>query len=244
MTTNVTENFLVAPQNSPSEGASGSRRARLTKKYLEPADRLGEVLFGVIMVLTVTLTAGFAADTGKEGVRELLLAAIGCNIAWGFIDGIMYVMSCITERGAQARLMTAIQNAPNDAAALEIARQAVDTKFDLLTESDERNALYRSIVVHARSSTSGRVTVKKEDVLGAVACFWLVFISCLPAALPFLIFSTPYIALRVSNLLLVVMLFFIGMRWGYYACASRIGTGLIMAALGLVLVGVAIAFGG
>ena len=244
MASNVNENLVVSNPDSATSASSGSRLTRLTQKYLDPADRLGEVLFGVIMVLTVTLTAGFAADTGKEGVRELLFAAIGCNIAWGFIDGIMYVMSCITERGSQARLIASIQNAQTDAAVLEIVRQAVDAKFDLLTESDERNALYQSIVVHARSRSAGRVTVKKEDLLGAIACFWLVFISCLPAALPFLIFSTPYIALRVSNLLLVVMLFFIGMRWAYYVCASRIGTGLIMAALGLVLVGVAIAFGG
>lgn len=244
MASNVTDNCLFTPQDSPSGAPSGSRLARPTQKYLDPADRLGEVLFGVIMVLTITLTAGFAADTGKEGVRELLLAAIGCNIAWGFIDGIMYVMSCITERGGQARLIAAIQDAHNDRVALDIVQQAVDSKFDLLTESDERNALYRSIVVHARSRSAGRVSIRKEDVLGALACFWLVFISCLPAALPFLIFSTPYIALRVSNLLMVLMLFFIGMRWAHYAYTTRIGTGLVMAALGLLLVGVAIAFGG
>jgi hypothetical protein len=32
-------------------------------------------------VLAVTLTAGFAVDEGRAGVRELLLAAIGCNVA-------------------------------------------------------------------------------------------------------------------------------------------------------------------
>ena len=82
-----------------------SERVGFTHKYLDPSERLGEILFGVIMVLTVTLTAGLTADGGREGVHELLLAAIGCNIAWGFIDGIMYVMSCVTERAAKARLI-------------------------------------------------------------------------------------------------------------------------------------------
>jgi hypothetical protein len=72
------------------------------------------------MVLTVTLTAGLTADSGKEGVHELLLAAIGCNVAWGIIDGIMYVMSCITERGGQARFMLALQTAANRGAAPDI----------------------------------------------------------------------------------------------------------------------------
>jgi hypothetical protein len=37
-----------------------SKRLSFAQKHLDPADRLGEVLFGVIMMLTFTLTAGFA----------------------------------------------------------------------------------------------------------------------------------------------------------------------------------------
>ena len=65
-------------------------------KYLDPASRLGEILFGLIIVLTVTLSAGLTADEGRAGVRQLLAAAIGCNLAWGIIDAVMYVMNCIT----------------------------------------------------------------------------------------------------------------------------------------------------
>jgi hypothetical protein len=53
------------------------------------------------------------------------------------------------------------------------------------------------------------------------------------------IFSSPHVALRVSNVLMVVMLFVIGMKWGDYAYSSRIGAGMIMAAVGLVVVGTA-----
>jgi len=37
------------------------------ERYLEPADRLNEVLFGLIMVLTFTLTAGFAVGESEDG---------------------------------------------------------------------------------------------------------------------------------------------------------------------------------
>jgi len=52
--------------------SSEAKRLPLTPKYLDPSDRLGEILFGVIMVLIFKLTAGFAADPGQEGVRELI----------------------------------------------------------------------------------------------------------------------------------------------------------------------------
>ena len=46
---------------------------RFVPRYLDPASRLGEILFGLIMVLTVTLSAGLAVDEGRAGVRQLLL---------------------------------------------------------------------------------------------------------------------------------------------------------------------------
>jgi hypothetical protein len=71
-------------------------------RYLDPGERLSEILFGLIMVLTFTSTAH--ATLGEEqGVRELLIAALGCNIAWGIIDGGMYIMSAMLYRAAEAR---------------------------------------------------------------------------------------------------------------------------------------------
>ena len=92
------------------------------ERYLDPASRLGEVLFGLIMVLSVTLTAGLTVAEGAAGVRQLLEAALGCNVAWGIIDGIMYVMNCMTARGEKAHFIRAIQNAADARTALDIVR--------------------------------------------------------------------------------------------------------------------------
>ena len=51
--------------------------ARFDPRYLDPASRLGEILFGLIMVLTMTLTAGLTIAEGKKGGGQRLLAAIG-----------------------------------------------------------------------------------------------------------------------------------------------------------------------
>ena len=96
-------------------------------------------------------------------------------------------------------------------------------------------------IAHVRIS---RTKLTKEDLYGATACFWLVFISCLPAALPFLFFSRPHLALRVSNFLLIALLFLVGQKWAQYAGTNRLLAGIAMVALGLVLVGVAILLGG
>jgi hypothetical protein len=214
------------------------------QRHLDPASRLGEVLFGLIMVLTATLTAGLTADSGKAGVRQLLVAAVGCNIAWGFIDAVMYVMNCMTARSGKSRFLRSVQGAPNPEAALDLIRQEIEPEFAGESGRPEREALYRSILQHLASRAPGKTGIEREDLYGAVACFWLVFMSCLPAAVPFLVFSHPTRALRVSNFLLIGMLFLVGQKWAKYANVNRLLVGFMMVAIGLALVGVAILLGG
>jgi hypothetical protein len=51
--------------------------SRFTQRHLDPASRAGEILFGLIMVLAATLTAGLKVSEGKAGVRQLLLPFTG-----------------------------------------------------------------------------------------------------------------------------------------------------------------------
>src|SRR5205823_12349096 len=121
---------MIAPA-VPSKESVGVRR--FVPRYLDPASRLGEVLFGLIMVLTMTLTAGLSVAEGKEGVRQLLLAAIGCNVAWGLIDAVMYIMNCVTVRNEKIRLIEAVQHAPNATSALNLVRDGIEPELqDLL----------------------------------------------------------------------------------------------------------------
>ena len=137
-----------------------------------------------------------------------------------------------------------VKEASEPEAALAIVRARVESEFEALSAPEEREALCRAIFKHIAHSQPPNVRVTKEDLYGALACFWLVFLSCLPAAVPFLVLDNPRWALRVSNGLLVVMLFLVGHRWAKYANAHRLGAGTAMVAIGLALVGVAVLLGG
>ena len=50
------------------------------------------------MVLTFTGSLS-VAKPGRDDVRTMLIGALGCNIAWGIIDGILYLMSRLSEQG-------------------------------------------------------------------------------------------------------------------------------------------------
>ena len=82
-------------------------------RVLEPIERISEVLFGLIMVLTFTGSLS-AAESGQAEVRAMLVGALGCNLAWGLIDAIMYLMACLADRAADRRIVVAVQRAATD----------------------------------------------------------------------------------------------------------------------------------
>jgi hypothetical protein len=86
------------------------------RRVLDPADRASEILFGLIMVLTFTLSLG-ATGMGKADVHAVLIGALGCNLAWGIIDAVLYLMGARAERGLAASSVRAISTADDPAAA-------------------------------------------------------------------------------------------------------------------------------
>ena len=67
------------------------------KPVLAPIDRVLEVLGGIIMVLTFTSVLS-VNHAGQADVRAMFIGSLGCNVAWGLIDGMMYLMSSLAER--------------------------------------------------------------------------------------------------------------------------------------------------
>ena len=216
----------------------------LVHTQLDVPSRLEEILFGLIMVMTVTLTARPLVAEGPEGVRQLLIAAVGCNIAWGIIDALMYIMSEVTERARNALLLGRIRQSKDMEEARELAAAEVDERLGPLLSAPARMVIAEEIVASSRMTRPPPVTVTSDDLRGGLACFLLVFLSCLPAALPFLIFSEPTLALRASNAMLAVMLFMAGQQWAHYTGFDRWLAGIVAVSIGLVMVVVAILLGG
>ena len=75
-----------------------ARRGRL----LDPLDRVSEILFGLIMAVTIVGSLSIAT-AGHTEVRAVLIGALGCNVAWGLVDAVMYVLRGVAERARQGQ---------------------------------------------------------------------------------------------------------------------------------------------
>lgn len=228
-----------------TERSSSPMQRSLMHRYLDPATSLAEILFGLIMTLTFTLGAGMIVeDEGREGARQLLVAVVGCNVAWGIIDGALYIVGQLFARGRIRRLSRSVQNATDDRRATAVVAEELDGFFVEITQPAERDALYLRVASHLRAKPVATNNIRKDDVLGGFTSFLLVVLTSVPAVIPFLLFDNARLALRVSNAVLLGLLFITGCLWARFTLGNPWIVGLSFLVGGGVLVAVAIALGG
>ncbi len=211
------------------------------RRVLDPLERASEIVFGLLMVLTFTGSIDVAMG-GREEVGTILLAALGCNLAWGIVDAAMYLMTSLSQRSRGAATMAAVRRAGEPAVASALIRAALPDPLGEAIGDVEVEALRRRVCQMPEPGNAARL--RRDDLVGAAATFLLVFLSTFPVVIPFLIVDRVATALRLSHGVAIVMLFAAGWSAGAHAGTGRLRSGLAMVGLGLVLASVTIALGG
>ena len=208
---------------------------------LDPIDRVSEVLFGLIMVLTFTGSLS-VATAGHAEVREMLVGALGCNIAWGIIDALLFLLGTLAEKAHALSALRGVRAAADPAVGQRIVADALPPLVASVLQPAELESMRERL---ARvPDPRGPARLGAEDWKGALGVFLLVFTSTLPVVVPFLLFGEAHHALRVSNAIAVSMLFVCGYATGRLTRYHPWGMGVGMVLLGLALVGMTMALGG
>jgi hypothetical protein len=212
-----------------------------SRTVLEPISRVSEVLFGLIMVLTITGSLS-VAEAGRSEIRTMLIAALGCNLAWGFIDGVLYLMASIAERGEGLDALHAVRKAIDPQKAQHIIANALPPLIASILTPAELEAMRQRLT--ALPEPPDHPGPSKEDWMGALGVFSMVFLSTFPVVIPFTFMHNTVLALRISHAIAVVMLFMTGYAYGRISRYHPWLTGVAMVLLGAALVGVTMALGG
>ncbi len=219
----------------PADGRSESRRV------LNPIERLSEILFGLIMVLTFT-GALSVAEAGRADVREMLIGALGCNLAWGIIDGVFYLMGTMAERGRNLRALRRARATEDAQEAGRIIADALPPTIAAVLEPSELASLHRRLQKLPEPATRPRL--HREDWVGALGVCLLVFVSTLPVVLPFLFMHDVGPAMRVSNGIAIALLALTGAAFSRMTNRNPWFDGIVAVLLGSALVALTMALGG
>jgi hypothetical protein len=208
---------------------------------LSPVDRVSELLFGLFMALTF-VGAVSVAGAGRPEVRAMFAAALGCNLAWGLVDAVMYLVRTVTDRGRSLTLVRAVRAAPDAESGRSLIERSLPRAAANFVSSAEIEAIRERIV--ARPSVPKRPILKRDDVLASLAIFLIVVASTFPVVLPFLLMQDVRTATTVSRVIALAMLFLGGLALGRYAGYGSWKAGLMMIGLGTALVVAINALGG
>jgi hypothetical protein len=208
---------------------------------LDPLERTSEILFGVIMVLTFTSSIS-VAQSGRAEAREVLIAALGCNVAWGIVDAAFYLMSTVIGHARGLRILRTIRENRDQALSQRLILDALPAPVSAVLAPSEVEELRDRLTRHPEPPAHS--ILNRRDLAGALGVFLLVFFSTLPISIPFLLFREIAVAMRASNAVAIAMLFGMGHTLGRHTGHSGWRAGLAMVFLGLVLVAITIALGG
>jgi len=214
---------------------------RLPDRVLDPIERLSEILFGLIMALTIT-GAVSVATADRFAIRTMLFAALGCNVAWGIIDAGMYLMARLGERGRNALVVRAVRETANREDAHRMIAEELPPLLAPAFQSVQLELLRDRIDKIPASELSPGLT--RRDWQGALGVCVIVILSTFPVVIPFIVIADTRLALRISNALAVILLFLCGFLFGRYAGLQPLTTGLVMVGVGIALVSIAIVLGG
>ena len=209
-------------------------------RLLDPVDRISEILFGLIMAVTFVGSIS-VATAGSEDVRTATASALGCNLAWGLVDAVMYVIRNVTERTRRRMRARRIVEASPEAARDMIAEELPQGIADITgpKELEAMRERLRAVPIRQAPVVTGR------DFLEAAGVFLLVVLATFPLVVPFLLINDVATAKHVSRAVAFVMLFLAGYELGRHAGHPHpLRLGAAMAVFGAVLIVVVIALGG
>jgi VIT1/CCC1 family predicted Fe2+/Mn2+ transporter len=213
----------------------------LSRRILDPVDRVSEVVFGLIMVLTFTGSLS-VAEAGREDIRTMLIGALGCNLAWGIIDGVLYLMGSLAAKGESLTTFHAVRSATDSPEAHRLIAAALPSVIASVLQPVELEAVHQRL--RQLPAPPERAALSGEDWLGSVAVFLLVFISTFPVVIPFIVMDSAVPALRVSNAIAIAMLFVSGFVYGRSVGRHPWVLGISMVLLGVLLAALAMELGG
>lgn len=196
---------------------------------LDPASRNIEVMFGIVMALSFT-SAISITHGGHAQLFHFVWAIVGCNTAWGIIDGLTFIFSGIIERTRKERILKLIRSAGSKTKGITLAKQELQPLVAAIITQDQMEQLYDRLM--SLPPLPKRSLFIGHELSGAFTIFLINFTATLPVALPFIFLEDPVQAKIVSDTISLTILFVCGYSTGKYAGIHPVYSGMSMILLG------------
>jgi len=175
--------------------------------YLSYGDRLGEWMYGFIMVAAmVGIIGGYSEILLNSGYARvyltevLLILTFGVNIAWGFIDGITVIYGGLTDKADLEKSISQLkENRNNRKLRDKILDSLGDSSVDYLPDEEKERIVDRIINEAPDAPKMYRLNRNDRNTLIAIASCDI--LAVIPVVLPYVIFGFGLLPLMLSRLI-------------------------------------------
>jgi len=154
----------------------------------------------------------------------------------------LFLMGCMADQGQSLTTYLAVRRATGSQEAQRRIADALPQVVASILEPAELEAIHRRLL--QLPDPPERAHLGKDEWLGSIGVFLIVFVSTFPVVIPFIFMQNVGPALRLSNAIAIVMLFLTGFAFGRITGRHPWIVGLAMVVLGLFLAGMTMALGG
>jgi hypothetical protein len=224
---------------------------RRPKDYLYPHERLVEILYGLVIALTITSAVRVISGGGTPDIKLMVTTSLGAGVSWGIIDAMLYILVIIFQKHRYTRIAGRISSAKDESEALETIQEDLEDSLVGTLDVEDQKSVYR-LVLHAQRRSSKAnyihqpktIAITREDIFGAGQVFLSMLLATLVVVVPLIIIEPPHLAVLASNIVAFITLFIVGFYWAKHTNIRKTMFGLELVALGMVIVGVSLILGG
>ena len=193
-----------------------------------------EVIYSVIIAMTFTST--LRGLTLEIPYYTVVYSALFCCIAWGIADGLFYAWERRHIIKTENEIIESSKSEHNEYAISLIREELDDTILRKINEKN-REELYKKLVEHLAEVGILEKPSTRDSASIILGTFLTSTIAGLIVIAPFLLMDDLSIALNISNLLGILLLFIIG----YYRSEGQDLSAKLIIGLGTAFIGIIIA---
>jgi hypothetical protein len=219
--------------------------------YLYPHERLVEIIYGLVIALTITNAVRAITGAGSIDIKLMAETALGAGIAWGIIDAVLYILVVVYQRNRYAHISLELKWIKDDQEAMAIIQEDLEDSIIGTLDAEHQEAIYKLVLDAQRRSIyasnlgqTKTINIGREDFFGAFQVFLAMLLATLVVVAPLWLISPAHVAVLVSNLVALVSLFIVGYFWARHTNLPKTRFGLVLVLIGAGIIGITLVLGG
>jgi VIT1/CCC1 family predicted Fe2+/Mn2+ transporter len=204
---------------------------------LSMGDRLSELLYGVLMVSSISGLVELAGPKEDAGFQYMLVVLFTTIILWGILDGISYAMLSAAARAERETLVEELAAEGDESKRKAKIASELDgtlvSRLDKGSMSRIVDIVDGGLPANNERMTINRLNSNEKSVI--LAAFILDFSALLILVLPYFIFNRLGLAAVVSHTIALVMFIVLGYYYAKFAHLNRWKGAFVCGLMGLLL---------